>query len=83
MNESEDYIESIVPSLLSARMVKAETDRIGGVWRLDQIIGINARPRNVFFVLLLRNDGNRWLKVTGRVNRATVKFSDLEVEESN
>jgi hypothetical protein len=87
MNQTEDdknFIRSNIPALLLAPKVKSKTGEIAGEWKLlnDEIPHCHSTSKNIEFTVFLLN-GDRWIKVTAKINRDTAKFSNIETWTSN
>ncbi|MFN7141894.1 MAG: hypothetical protein ACK4UN_21450 [Limisphaerales bacterium] len=81
MNENESLIRENFPKLLAHRQVKALTG-IGGEWVLlnDEITAYHATTKNIETTIVITN-GSRCIRVSGKIHRATLKLSNIEVQE--
>ena len=80
MHEDEKFIRANIGRLLLNDRVKAETERIGGQWKLFEITARLGTGKNIQFNASLTNDANRFLDVFVTINRATGKLSKIEIK---
>lgn len=80
--ENDDYfIQENESGLLSHPVITAETQKMGGQWKLEDIPARSSRKRHIDFTFLLVNGAGDSLFGSARIDLESCKISKVQLGE--
>jgi hypothetical protein len=81
MENDEYFIHQNAAGLLAHPKVLAETERFGGVWKLEDIPFSSSRKRHIEFRFLLVNESGQSVVGSAKIDHDSCKLSNVQMDE--
>ncbi|HTE90576.1 MAG TPA: hypothetical protein VK639_16570 [Terriglobales bacterium] len=81
MENDDDFIQQNESVLLSHPVIAAETQKMGGQWKLEEITARFSRKRDIDFHFLLVNGAGETLLGSAKIDRESCKVSKVQLGE--